>query len=250
MAEPVQAALATPGLVWILAAALVAGLVRGFSGFGTALVFVPVAALFVPPVWALTVLVAMDLVGPLPILPRALREADRADVARLVAGALVGLPIGVALLAWLPVTLFRWAVSLVALGLLALLISGWRYRGRIRRGLTLGTGALGGFLGGSTGLSGPPAILLYMASPLPAAAIRANLLLYLAGVDVLLIATFAATGRLAPEALVLALLAIPAYLVANIAGAAIFRPGNEAVYRGVAYAIIAASAITGLPIWR
>jgi len=249
MPEALAQALALPGLGWLIGAAAVAGTVRGFAGFGTALIFMPVAGLFVPPVWALTLLIVMDLFGPLPNMPGALRDGELRDVGWLMLGAAIGLPLGVALLTALPVEAFRWGVSLLALALLALLAGGWRYQGRLGKGLTVAAGGLGGFLGGSTGLSGPPAILLYMASTLPAQTIRANLLLYLIGVDALLMTVFWASGNLAGKALALALVILPVYLLGNIAGAAIFRPNREIAYRRVAYALIAASAITGLPIW-
>jgi len=55
---------------WLLvAAAAVAGLVRGFSGFGTAMVYLPVAGQILSPFEALTTLLIMDLVGPLPNIP-------------------------------------------------------------------------------------------------------------------------------------------------------------------------------------
>jgi hypothetical protein len=40
------------------------------------------------------------------------------------------------------------------------------------------------------------------------------------------------------------------YLLGNWLGAALFRPELELLYRRVAYAIIAASAILGLPVWE
>lgn len=43
-------------------------------------------------------------------------------------------------------------------------------------------------------------------------------------------------------------LAVP-YLLANLAGTAMFNPNQEATYRKVAYAVIAASALSGLPLW-
>ena len=44
------------------------------------------------------------------------------------------------------------------------------------------------------------------------------------------------------------MVAIP-YAMGTTLGGMLFRPGYERVYRGVAYAIIAISAIRGLPIW-
>ena len=81
-----ETALATHGLGWLILAASLAGLVRGFTGFGTALVFMPVAGAVVPPFWALVVLVVMDSIGPLPNLPRALRDGSPREVARVMGG--------------------------------------------------------------------------------------------------------------------------------------------------------------------
>ena len=61
MPDLLTQALAFKGLAWVALAALVAGVVRGFSGFGTALIYLPVAAQVMPPVWAILSLAAMDV---------------------------------------------------------------------------------------------------------------------------------------------------------------------------------------------
>ncbi len=54
-------------------------------------------------------------------------------------------------------------------------------------------------------------------------------------------------NRLVPEAIMIgAILTIP-YLLGNILGAKIFHPEWEKTYHAVAYFIIAASALSGLP---
>lgn len=230
-------------------AAMLAGIVRGFSGFGTAMVFLPVAGQFHEPVAALTALLAMDLLGPLPNVPGAWRAADRRDLGRLGIGLSCGLPVGLGLLLVLDPSTFRYLVSCVALVLLILLVGGVRYRGPMSPPLIYATGGLGGLFGGSVGVPGPPVILLYMASLKPVSAIRANNLLYLVIADVLSIALLAVLGRLEAAPFVLGLMLTLPYMLANVAGAAMFRPGRASVYRAVAYAIIAGSALLGLPIW-
>ncbi len=249
MPEALAAALALPGLGWMALAALLAGLVRGFSGFGTAMIFLPVAGQHVSPVEAIVILVVMDLFGPMPNLPRALRDGHPADVMRLLAGTLLLLPVGLMLLAQMQPEVFRTAVGVVALVLVACLVLGLRYRGTLRPPMIYGIGGVSGFLGGAAGVAGPPVILFYMASPLPAAAIRANTMLFLFLVDIVLIAMFWLRGELliAPVMIGLAL-ALPTVL-GNLAGAAIFRPGHERVYRAVAYLVVVISALSGLPIW-
>lgn len=241
--------LATPGLSVIIFAAILAGLVRGFAGFGTAMVFLPIASSVASPVWALSIMVIMDVIGPLPNVPRALRDGHPRDVMRLTAGLLIGLPVGVFILSLMAPDVFRYGVSIIALVLLIALISGLRYRGVLTKPLIYTTGGLGGFLAGCSGLAGPPVIMLYMASTHPASVIRANLMLYLICADILMLALFAISGFLSLTPVLLGFVVAVPYLLANIVGAAIFKPEYEKAYRIAAYAIIAASAVTGMPVW-
>lgn len=249
MPEAVASALAIDGLWLLIGAALVAGVVRGFAGFGTAMVYLPAAAQVLGPFEALTTLVIMDIAGPLIHVPRALRDGHPSDVLRLGAGALIFVPLGVWVLSLVEPEVFRYGVSIIALVLLALLISGVRYRGHLGKPMIFATGALGGFLGGSVGLPGPPVIMLYMASSLPPKTIRANNTLYLSLFDVILIAVLWLRGFLRVSALMLGVLLIVPYTLGNWIGAKIFRPEAERMYRFAAYAIIAVSALHGLPIW-
>ena len=242
-------ALATEGLWLLITGALLAGVVRGFAGFGTAMIYLPCAAQVLGPFEALTTLIIKDLTAPLIHVPRALRDGTPGDLLRLGLGALIALPFGVWVLSLVAPEVFRWGVSLIALTLLTLLILGVRYRGQITNRILYGTGALGGFLAGAVGLPGPPVIMLYMASTLPAAAVRANLTLYLIMADTLMLAVLAWNGFLVASAVALGVLVILPYLLGNWVGALLFRPDLEDLYRRVAYAIIAASAILGLPIW-
>ncbi len=243
-----DALFAAPGLPWLVAAALLGGLVRGFSGFGTAMVFLPVAARWVGPFEAITLLIAMDLIGPLPNVPRAVRDGDPPDILRLVAGLCIGLPLGVALLGLIAPEVFRWGISLVALGLLVLLAGGMRYDGALTPAIVRGIGAAAGVLGGVAGMAGPPVILFYMASSVPVATIRANVLLFLVASDVVMLGVLWLFGHLAFGMLGLGLLLALPYLLGNVVGAALFRPDRAALYRGVGYGLIALSAVSGLPV--
>ena len=249
MSEAFAAAFATEGLWFLAFGALVAGLVRGFSGFGNAMVYLPVAGQVLGPFEALTSLVVMEVTAPLIHVPRALKDGHPGDVLRLSLGALLAVPFGVFVLSIIERETFRWGVSTVALIALVILITGFRYRGELTKPLIYVTGALGGFLGGSVGIPGPPIIVLYMASTLPPAAIRANNTLYLIAADIILLGVLLIGGVLVVSALAVGGLMVVPYLLGNYLGARMFRPEAERLYRRIAYAIIAASAITGLPIW-
>ncbi|GLQ34734.1 membrane protein [Amylibacter marinus] len=236
--------------LWILVLAVfLAGLVRGFAGFGTSMVFMPIAAGVAEPVHCILMLMAFDIFGPLVLLPRAWRDGEPRDVGLLGVGAILGLPVGIYLLLLLDPLVFRWLVSILALGMLALLGSGWRYRNPLSDVLTVVVGWAGGFLGGIAALPGPPVILSYMSSPRAPQVIRGNMILYLFLIDILSILIFALKGLLlALPLLIGAVLSVP-YAIAGMMGTWIFNPAKEAQYRRVAFILIASSAIAGLPIW-
>ncbi|MDE0531716.1 MAG: sulfite exporter TauE/SafE family protein [Albidovulum sp.] len=240
-------ALAIDGLIWIVAGSFLAGLARGFSGFGTAMIYLPFAASVLPPVWALTALIVMDLIAPLFLIPRALRDGHPPDILRLAGGSLVGVPLGVAMLLVMATDFFRYAVSSVALLLLVALVLGLRYRGVLTRAMVYGTGCLGGLLAGSIGIPGPPVIMLYMASTLPAAAIRANNTVYLVLADLQILGVFAIRGLLESVPVAIGIMATVPYATGIGIGALLFDPERELVYRRIAYAMIALSAVSGLP---
>jgi uncharacterized membrane protein YfcA len=233
----------------LAAAAFVAGLVRGFAGFGTAMIYLPAAGAVLPPFSALTTLALFDLVGPLPLIPRALREGAPRDVLRLAAGLALALPLGLFALSQVSPEVFRYAVSATALALLACLGAGLRYRGQLTPPLVYATGAIAGFLFGVAGIPGPPVILLYMASALPAQAIRANTLLFLVLCDVALLPMLALFGRLDTSAALIGVLLIAPNMLGGLIGVRLFQPGRERIYRRIAYAVIGFSAIAGLPLW-
>jgi uncharacterized protein len=240
---------ATEGLMTLIAAVFAAGLVRGFTGFGTSMVYMPFASTFLSPVWALITVLIFDMLGPLPNVPRALRDGAPRDVVRLGLGALIGLPLGLFLLYRIDPVIFRWLVSISALILLALLMSGWRYSGELARWKVLATGLFGGLLGGVSGLAGPPVIMLYMASRRAVETIRANILLYLLLTDVLALGIMAVSDRLSLTPLLIGLFLSVPYMLANIIGGWLFRPDRERIYRVFAYVLIAVSAISNLPVF-
>jgi uncharacterized membrane protein YfcA len=239
----------TPGLWWVFLGAILAGVVRGFTGFGTAMVFLPFSGAVISPVWALLSLITMDILGPLPLVLNALRKGHPRDIMLMGAGMFVTLPLGLYLLARMQGETYRYIVSIATLSCVVLLISGFRYRGVLTRPLVVATGGLGGFLGGVADVPGPPVMVLYMASCLPAEAVRANLILFLLMADLLTFPFLAMQDMLSWHPMVIGIMALQLYMAGGAVGAALFNPEKEKVYRVVAYCVIVGSAIVGLPFW-
>lgn len=244
--------LAISGWVFLTGVVALAGLVRGFSGFGTALVLMPLASTVLSPVSALGMLTLLELAGPLVLVRRAWAEAERPVLARMALGMVAGLVPGVLLMVLLPVVGVRWLVSAVALVAVGVLVTGWRWRGPRGGVVQGGVGMVSGFLGGLTGLSGPPVVLFFLASPLGPSVVRANLILYLLAVDLALVVALGWQGVIGAGLLIASALMMPVFVAANWIGAWMFRalPGSQEAYRPVALVLMALAALVGLPLWE
>ena len=158
----IHEALAFGGLPLLLGAVVVAGVVRGFTGFGTALIYVPLASSVLSPVQVVASLIMFDLLGAMPLMPRAIRDGAPREVAWMMPATLVGLVAGLWVLTRMEPVVFRWIICASALVLLVVLASGWRYRGDLGVAARSGVGSAAGFFGGVSGAAGPPVILFYM----------------------------------------------------------------------------------------
>ncbi|WP_353532924.1 TSUP family transporter [Cognatishimia sp. WU-CL00825] len=249
MPDFLSTAWATPGLIWLVMTIAVAGIVRGFAGFGTALIFVPIANIFLSATDVVAVTMLTGLGSMAALLPRALKTAEIKDVSLMGAAAILTVPFGLWLLYMLDQVTIRWAATIIATVMLTALVFGWRYKGLIDATRMLGIGATAGVFGGMTGLTGPVVILFYLASGARAAIVRANTILFLAMLDVVIILNMLVSGLLTLRVLGIAIVLTVPYFLSSKVGQSMFSPDYEKIYRAVAYGVIALAVLTGLPIW-
>src|SRR3989441_3970519 len=167
----------------ICAVAFVSGTARGFSGFGSALIFMPLASSIADPRLVAALLLIIDFVAAAPLLPGAWQKADRKATAVMVTGALIGVPIGTYFLSRLEPVTTRWIISAFVFALLLLLLSGWRYRGKDHAAVSVGIGGLSGFCSGLAQTGGPPIVGYWLGPPLAPVISRANILLFFGASD-------------------------------------------------------------------
>lgn len=239
----------TSALVGIAVAAIAGGLSRGFSGFGAALVFVPLASAAVGPRAAVPVLALLETVSCLVFLPGAWRHAARREVSVMAAGAIGAVPLGALILAYTDPVPLRWGLTALVLAAAVVLASGWRYRGNGSVPMTVGVGVVGGVMSGTAMLGGVAPATWWLGRSAPAVTVRANMNLYFAILTAAVVAAYAWRGLFAGESAWLALAAGPAYAAGLWGGSALFGLASETVFRRAGYALILAAAVLGMPLW-
>jgi len=244
------ASLAEEHFLWLASAAALAGLVRGFSGFGAAMIFLPLASALRAPEIAVPLLFLVDSLATLPITVASFRRCEWAEILPLLAGATLTIPFGVALLVATDPLVMRWAISLLILAAVSALAAGWRLRRKLPLLGTAAVGAAAGVTGGAAGLAGPPLVLFWLGGQSSAAQLRDNVYAIFGLLSVVSGVMLWLNGLLTPAVLREALVLLPAYVLALLAGARLFPHASESLYRKAALALCAGAALFALPLWQ
>jgi uncharacterized protein len=242
------ATIADPRFVLALAISVLAGLVRGFSGFGSALVYVPLMSALYGPRIAAPSMAVIDVLAAVTFVSTVWRQAAWREVLPLAVSALVAAQFGSLILKYADPILLRWLITILVLAVVAVLASGWRYQGRPILVVTLAVGALSGLLGSAVQMAGPPVIVYWLGSAGEAAIVRANFVTYFAALAAGLGITYSIKGLLTSEATALALLIGPLQIAAQHVGARLFPLASDRTYRILAYGVILLAALVSMPL--
>lgn len=226
--------------------ACVAGMVRGFAGFGAAMLMTPIFSALYGPAVGIALCLLLEIAVALPLLPRVVRLVDWRRIGLLLLAAAFGVPLGNLVLTHTEPEPMRWAISAIVLSAVVLLASGWRFRGRPNAATTCAAGATSGFLNGLSGMAGPPIAFYYLAGNDTAVRVRANLTTYFVFVDLFAIAAFASRDLIGWSTGVYGLFLAPAIMLGGVLGERLFPLASEVFYRRLALALLVGVALGSL----
>jgi uncharacterized membrane protein YfcA len=223
--------------------AFIAGTVRGFAGFGAAMLMTPVLAALFGPTPGVTLCLLLEFAVGLPLLRRSVQLVNWRRIGLLLAAATVAVPVGTWLLLNSEPAPLRWAISAIVLAAVLLLASGWRFPGTPGHATTLGAGVLSGFLNGLSGMAGPPIAFYYLAGRDPPAVVRASLTTYFVFVDAVAVISLAVRGEVSSEILLTGALLVPAVILGGLLGERLFPLASGRFYRRLALVLLTTVAI-------
>ncbi|VWX62636.1 putative membrane transporter protein [Burkholderiales bacterium 8X] len=187
LTPPLSAAL----LAFSLCVVFAAGIVRGFAGFGFSAITVAGMSLVVSPARVVPAIFMLEVLASVSQLRGIAKDVDLRWIGWLMLGNLICIPLGVALLAWLPETPLRLLIGALLLAAALALRSGWQAALEPTRAARLGAGLMSGFINGVAAIGGIALAVLLSTSKMPPAALRATLIALLLFSDLVCLASAA-----------------------------------------------------------
>ena len=158
-----------------LAVILSGGVVRGYTGFGSGLVMVPILAILWGPVDAIVVVLSLGLFSTLQMAYPAFKLVNWRDAGPIVFCAVFVSPIGTYLLLTIDPFVTKKVIAAIVLFFTIISLIGWSYKGP--RGVipSFIAGSISAIINGVAAVGGPAFVLYLMSLPDRAEVQRANM---------------------------------------------------------------------------
>jgi uncharacterized protein len=220
-----------------------AGIVRGYSGFGFSLLVITSLSLLMAPATFIPAIFMLEIAASLHLLPGIWKDIHWRSLAPLIIGCAIGTPLGVWLLANMPAPPMQVALALFVLSAVWFLWRGFALKTMPGTAASGAVGTASGLANGAFGIGGPPAILFYFASPAGNAAGRASLIAYFLMTDLIGLAFLSREALVTWDTLYLALIFLPPLIVGNWIGARGFKSADPTTFRKWVLMLLAVLAV-------
>lgn len=224
----------------------VGGFMRGFVGFGGALVSMPVLSMAFGPKLAVAVATVISVPATLQLLPQAIRDSERHVVLPVAVAIFLAAPLGCAILVAADPAIMKIAISALVVAMVAMLSSGWTFKAEATLGSLLAAGVAGGLIQGSAGIGGPPVVAVALARPGAPKLQRANVLGLMTAMALSSVPPLLAYGLITQRALVTGLVLLPIYSTATALGSRYFSTGGARHFRTAAFTTLGAIGVAKL----
>ncbi|MGD1895704.1 MAG: sulfite exporter TauE/SafE family protein [Phormidesmis sp.] len=221
----------------------IAAFVRGVSGFGAALIVMPVLSGLTSIYTAAPLVAILGLTNDALLCLYYRRAFDWSIVLKLWIGSVLGIPLGFVILKFFPSS---W--MLLSLGLLIAAYAVYALFDPVMPVLkskvwVYGTGFLGGALGGSYNIPGPPIILYGNSQRWPQEKFKSTLSIFFLGNAVLVVLGHLVSNRLSDAVLRQYAIAIPSLIIGLVLGIVLSKFFNPRLFRKVVLIILLAVGI-------
>ncbi|MBM3638309.1 MAG: sulfite exporter TauE/SafE family protein [Actinobacteria bacterium] len=203
-------------LVWILVTVLIASSAQAVSGFGFALLAVPLMSAVVSPQDAVII---ATLLGAASTIGQSVRDAHATEMVmarRLIGSALVGMPFGLVLFSFASEEVLRLSLGLVVIVATVLIARDFRLDGG--RSAEYSMGFLSGALSTSLSTNGPPLVFLLQARGLQPQALRSTINTVFAVSGVASVLAFLVSGNISGDNAMAAMWSLPVMFIAILIG--------------------------------
>ena len=218
-------------LIQTLIVVLFASVVMGLTGFGFALIALPLLIIFLPLKTAVPLITLCSVILNGYMLYNVRRSVQVRRILPLTVMGVLGMITGTYFLVSAEITTLKLFIGLMVALFAVIYLTGFTWKIKNERLAFVPVGFLSGLLGGAMSISGPPIVLLFSNQGMEKKTFRANLIAYFLGLYLATTLNYLISGLVSTELLQHAVYMIPVLIIGTMLGTRLYEVVDEGLFR-------------------
>jgi len=233
-------------IIFELLIIFLAGVTKGLTSFGLALVSVPILLIFLSPKTVVPLILIYDALINMIILFESRKWVDLKRIWPLMISGIIGIPFGTYPLMVLDIRIYKVFIGFIITFFATAFLMGFNKKIKNEKLSFTTIGFLSGLLSGSTAMSGPPIILFFTNQGVTKRVFRANVVAYFIVLDLATVFAFVLSGLITEEVINYAILLIPALIFGTFTGIKLVHKVDEKLFRNITLLVVTIAGLVSI----
>ena len=224
------------------------GFLRGFIGFGSGLLMIPILSYFYSPVFAMVFNIVIEIPATIYLTFVGIKKSNLREITPMMFTMMLTIPFGTIFLVSVDEQIIRTLMSLLLIFFVILIATGWRIKSIITKYVLVLGGAISGLMQGATGMGGPPYVTILLSKNDSDDVARANILVITSGLVISAIISLYYFGLFTKDILLTGAISAPIYVFATYIGTKFFNYSGNKYFRNsslIALGVVGLATLIG-----
>ena len=224
------------------------GFLRGFIGFGSGLLMIPILSYFYSPVFAMVFNIVIEIPATIYLTFVGIKKSNLREITPMMFTMMLTIPFGTIFLVSIDEQIIRTLMSLLLIFFVILIATGWRIKSTITKYVLVLGGAISGLMQGATGMGGPPYVTVLLSKNDSDDVARANILVITSGLVISAIISLYYFGLFTKDILLTGAISAPIYVFATYIGTKFFNYSGNKYFRNsslIALGVVGLATLIG-----
>jgi len=222
------------------------GFIRGFLGFGSGLITIPLLSFLYTPIFAIVFNIIIEIPTTIYLTFVGARTCKFRENSPMFISVIIAIPIGTMFLISINEQFVKIIMSILVIFFAILIASGWRLKSAVTKFVLIVGGLISGLIQGVTGMGGPPFVTILLSKGDSDDVTRGNILIMSTGIVISTVITMYYFNLFSQNLLLTGLIASPFYIFASFIGSHFYNISGSKYYRNISLLILGIIGIATL----
>tara|TARA_B110000014_G_C20083346_1_gene566358 strand:- start:537 stop:1292 length:756 start_codon:yes stop_codon:yes gene_type:complete len=224
--------------LYLILVILFSGFIRGFLGFASGLITIPILSFLYSPVFAIVFNIVIEIPTTIYLTFVGARTCKFKEIMPMFFSMMIAIPIGTIFLVSIDEQIIKITMSILVILFVILIASGWRLKSTITKYVLLITGTTSGLMQGMTGMGGPPFATILLSKGDSNNVTRGNILIMSSGIVISAVISLYFFNLFSKEIIFTGFITFPFYIFASFAGSLFYNLSGNKYYRNISLFIL------------